>query len=130
MAELDYAFLADLAQIEGGKLSALGASYTHAQVRGASRMWVTSIAGRVRASIDEGPVQLDIRIVSPSRVFEMRQSDELVAGPEARPYEGTVGILFASTVGFPIIEAGLYEVFISLEGEQVRRLAFDMSVVE
>ncbi|TDW69195.1 hypothetical protein EDF51_106179 [Curtobacterium sp. PhB25] len=129
MAELDYAFLADYAQVEGGKLSALGASYTHASVPSATSMWMTSIAGRVKTSVDADPVELEIQITAPEGAFEISQNATLEVGPGARPYaDGRVGLLFASTVALPVFGAGLYEVTLKLDGEFVRRLAFDMSV--
>ena len=91
---------------------------------------MTSIAGRVRMSLDEGPTELSIRIVAPEGTYETVNSDFLTPGPDARPYGETVGVLFAATVALPILSGGLYEVFIALNGEQVRRLAFDLSVVE
>lgn len=131
MAELDYAFLADYAQIEAGKLSALGASYTHARVAALGGQWITSIAGRVRTSVDADPIELTIRIVAPEDAFELNFQTVLQVGEESRPYDGgKVGLLFASTVALPIIATGLYEVFLILDGVEARRLAFDMSVAQ
>ena len=128
MAELDYAFLADFAQVEGGKLSAIGASYTHASVDSLDGQWITTIAGRVRTTIDAPSSELAIRIVVPE-LYELAYTDELKVDQNARPYgDGAVGILFAATVALPIIAGGLYEVFISIDGVECRRLAFDMSV--
>ena len=128
MADLDYAFLADYAHIEGGKLSALGASYTHAEIGGLEGQWITSVAGRVRTTVDAPPVELSLRIVAPGSVYEVNYSDVLRVGEAARPYgDGTVGILFAATVILPIVATGLYEVFVSIDGVESRRLAFDMS---
>lgn len=131
MATLDYAFLAEYAHVEGGKLSALGASYTHAQVASINGLWMMSIAGRVRTTINEPPVELGFRIVAPDGVMEMRQNATVAVDQNARPYgEGKVGVLFATTLALPILATGLHEVFITLNGEEARRLAFDMSVVQ
>jgi hypothetical protein len=131
MADLDYAFLADYAHIEGGKLSALGASYTHAEVLSLGGQWITSIAGRVRTIVDAPPVELAIRIVAPDGVYEINYSNSLVVSDLARPYDGgKVGILFATTVLLPVVATGLCEVFISIDGVEARRLAFDMSVAQ
>lgn len=128
MARLDYAFLADYAQVEGGKLSAIGASYTHARISDANALWVTSIAGRVQTTQDADPIELGIRIVAPGELFEIAQTAVLEVGNEARPYaEGKVGVLFANTVALPVVE-GLFEIYLTLDGEQVRRLAFDVVV--
>ncbi|HTL42041.1 MAG TPA: hypothetical protein VL294_11270, partial [Pseudolysinimonas sp.] len=79
MAQLDYAFLADYAQIEGGKLSALGASFTHAQATANDSLWITSIAGRVRAIEGETP-HLEVKVVAPGGVFEIDSDAVLEAG--------------------------------------------------
>lgn len=129
MAELDYVFLADYAQVEGGKLSVLGASYTHANVAGPKNIWLTSVAGRVRSTIDAPPVELGIRIIAPGHAYEIAQTATLEAGEEARPYgEGKVGILFATTFPIQLVLPGLYSVHISIDGKLARTLAFDMSV--
>ncbi len=128
MADLDYAFLADHASVEGGKLSVIGASYTHGEVKGTSSLWVTSIAGRVRMQEGESPVELEIRISSPEGAYELVQTANLEPGPEARPYSGKIGVLFASGVALPVLQSGLYEVLIYLDGVHVRRLAFDIAV--
>jgi hypothetical protein len=129
MAELDYALLADYAQIEGGKLSVLGGSYTHAESSNKG-LWLLTVAGRVRTSVDEGPVSLGIRIVAAGGV-EYTSNFVLDANEaNARPYgDGRVGILFASSSALPIVTAGLWEIFVSLDDVECRRLAFDMSVV-
>lgn len=129
MADLDYAFLADFAQIEGGKLSVIGGSYTHARVESDSGIWLTSVAGRVRSHIDSPPLDLSIVIKGPGGSYEVVQNATLEVGEDARPYgDGKVGILFATTFALPILELGLFTVELRLDSELVRTLAFDMSV--
>lgn len=129
MADLDYAFLADYAHVEGGKLSALGASYTHAEVASTNNLWVTSVAGRVRSVVDAPPIDLSIRVVGPGDAYEISTAAVIEVGPEARPYgDGKVGILFAQTFAIPILMPGLFHVQLSIDGELVRTLAFDVSV--
>jgi hypothetical protein len=129
MAELDYAYLADYAQIEGGKISALGASYTHARVESIPLGWMTTVVGRIRALEGEGPVSLTVKIVPPNNEYEINAEGQIEAGPDVRPYDGKVGLLFALTAQMPLVAEGLYEVLISLNGEQVRRLAFNVELI-
>jgi hypothetical protein len=129
MADLDYAFVADSARIESGTLSVLGASYTHATVNETTGLWVTSIAGRVRTTVGADPVQMEIAITAPDDAYELVQTATLEPGGGARPYgNGKIGILFASSVALPIVGPGLFEIRIRLDGQEVRRLAFDLSV--
>ena len=128
MAELDYAFLADYAQIEGGKISALGASYTHAQVDTLPSPWMTTVAGRIRATEGEGPVELIVKIVPPDNAYEISAAGQIEAGTGVWPYDGKVGLLFTLTAQMPLVSEGLYEVFVYLNGDQVRRLAFNVEL--
>ncbi|TFC20061.1 hypothetical protein E3O19_01435 [Cryobacterium algoritolerans] len=128
MAELDYAFLADYAQIEGGKISALGASYTHAIVPSFPTAWITTVAGRIRADESEGPVDLGIKILPPDKSYEIGVSGPIEPGPDVRPYDGKIGLLFTVTAQVPLTSPGLYEVLIFIGGEQVRRLAFNVEL--
>jgi hypothetical protein len=129
MAELDYAYLADYAQIEGGKISALGASYTHARVAEVPSGWMTTVVGRIRAREDEGPINLSIKIVPPNGEYDMEVAGAIEAGKDVRPYDGKVGLLFTFMAQMPILSEGLYQVLVFVEGEQVRRLAFDVEIV-
>lgn len=129
MAELDYAFLADYAQIEGGKISALGASYTHAVVSELPAPWMTTVAGRIRAVQGEGAVPLAIRIDAPDNAYVMNVEGVIAAGPDVRAYDGKVGLLFTFTVHMPLVAEGLYEVLVFIADKQVRRLAFVVELV-
>lgn len=129
MAELDYAFIADHAQIQGGKLSAIGASFTHVTVPSTEGFFVMSVAGRVRLQVGEPEPELGIRVRAPEGMFEITSSSQLEAGPDAKPYNGKVGVLFAAGMAVPII-AGLFEIYVSLDGRDVRRLAFDLQIAD
>jgi hypothetical protein len=129
MAELDYAYLADYAQIENGKISALGASYTHAHVQSLPVTWMTTVVGRIRATEGEGPVPISIKITPPNDAFEINVAGALQPGPGVRPYAGKVGLLFTFTAQMPLTVEGLYEVLIFINEEQVRRLAFSVELV-
>lgn len=130
MAELDYAYLADYAQIEGGKISALGASYTHAIVPELPVGWMTSVVGRVRVSEDEEPVSVRIEIVPPGDAVKLNAESLIERSPSERPYRGKVGLLFAATLQLPIAEAGLCTFDVYINGEHARHLAFEVEVIE
>ena len=127
MADLDYAFIADYAQIEGDKLSVIGASFTHVVVKSLDGLFVVSVAGRVRMRADEEPAELGFRVVGGDGFFEITNTVELMPSETAKPYgDNKVGVLFATSFALPIFP-GLCEVFLSLNGEEVRRLAFDIA---
>ncbi|SHG08594.1 hypothetical protein SAMN05443575_1329 [Jatrophihabitans endophyticus] len=128
MAELDYAFLAEFASIQpNGTLNVLNASYTSVTVPMLPGQHLLSIAGRVRAQEGEPPNQLTIRVRN-APVFELAMEVPLADSSASRPYDGKVGRLFALTTLIPTPAAGLYEVLVELDGEQVRRLAFDVEL--
>lgn len=128
MVELDYAYLADYAQIENGKISALGASYTHAYVPSLPSGWLTTVVGRVRAAADADNVALRIEIRPPDGSFEVNYEGEIPRPPHTRPYGGRIGLLFTVTSQFPLMSEGLYTVNVFLNGAHVRRLAFEVEV--
>ena len=131
MAELDYAYLADYVSLQDGKLTAVGASFTFAALPSVPTPVAVGIAGRVRAHIDEGAVQVEIKVTPPKESFEMSFSGDLHAGPRARPYgDGMVGLLFAINMQLPVEEAGLYEFEILIDGVKARRLAFEIELVD
>lgn len=129
MAELDYAYLADYAQIEGGKISSLGASYTHAAVPVMPSAWMTSVVGRVRADDDCAPVPIRIEVTSPDNGYKVAFEDELPRTADVRPYRGRVGLLFTITAQLPLVTPGLYTFDIYVDGEHARRLAFEAEIV-
>ncbi|MGI5188438.1 DUF6941 family protein [Promicromonospora sp. CA-289599] len=128
MIELDYAFLADYARVEGGKLTAVGASYTHTKTPGLPAAHLVCVAGRIRVSEDVHTVDLGARFSAPRDMVVMDISGTLDADGGI-PYEGRKGVLFAfqMQVGLPV--PGLYTVDLSLDGKHVRTLKFDVSVL-
>lgn len=128
MATLDYAFLADYAKVDAnGTLTAVGASWTNLQTPSLPTQHRMSIAGRVRAKLAEGPVDLRIQIQGPEDVFHLGMDAQLEAGPDARPYgDGNIGHLFAVDMQVPLPKAGLYTVTLSVDGKPVRDLKFDV----
>lgn len=132
MADLDYAFLADFAQVENGRLMVIGGSYTHATLRDQPlpASWITSVAGRVRMREGDGPVDLGIELGPDDGGYLINLGHVLTPDQAARPYaDGKVGVLFAATLSIPILNAGTYTCRVSLDGEHVRTLRFEAEVV-
>lgn len=127
MIELDYAFLADYAIISGDKLTAVGASYTFLAPAGFPLLHNLAVAGRVRCQQQEDPIRLGLEVSTPGNEMRMRFDLPLQVDPNARPYgpDRRVGVLFVAQTTLPIHRSGLYEFQLSLNGEEVRRLAFE-----
>lgn len=127
MAELDYAYLADYVSLQDGKLTTIGASFTFAAVPSVPIQMMVGVAGRVRASITEGPITIEVKATPPDDSFEMVFAGEVGAGPDARPYgDGIVGLLFAINMQLPVTAFGLYSFEIHVQGQLARRLAFEV----
>lgn len=127
MAELDYAYLADFAAVQDGKISAIGASFTHVQTPSFPAAMTIGIAGRIRAHVGEGPVQVNVKVSAPDDSFDLELSGMLAPGDQLRPYgDGKVGLLFALNTQVPLLTEGLYTFDILVNGEEARRLAFDV----
>lgn len=130
MAELDYAFIADYAAVIEGKLTAVGASYTHVRALSLPALHSLSVAGRVRSRVGDDPVRLEVKINPPG-------GDEFVIAAlldhdgTARPYgDNRIGLLFAANVAIPLLEPGLCVVTIGLDDDPVRRLAFSCELAD
>jgi len=123
MAELDYAFLAEFATVQGTKLTAVGASFTYVAVTDFPAVMRLFVAGRFRAREDEREVPISVRLVAPARGVDIQLEGSLGQGPNQRPYNGKVGLLFAVEIPVQITSTGLYEVFVGT-GDAERRLAF------
>ena len=129
MAELDYAFLADYAAVENGRLTAVGASYTHASVASLEGSWVTAVAGRLRTQVGAEPVRLRIVIGPEEGPIQFRFESELQPDEHARPYgDGTIGVLFASLFTLPILVDGMYKCDVYFDDFRVRTLRFEVEV--
>lgn len=124
--ELDYAFLADWAEVRDGKLDVLGASYTSLDVSILPWTHDLYIAGRLRVPDDVDVVPLDVTVVAPDQRYRLTLGTELERDDSFEPYRGRVGFLFAVQLPLPIALEGLYGVRLVLGGELVRVLAFDV----
>jgi len=125
MIELDYAYVADHAQIAEGKLTAVGASFTQVVVQEFPAIIPLSVAGRVRASEGTQNIPINVKIRPIDLEFELNFDGELSAS-NSLPYEGKVGVLFAMGTQVPLTKAGLVEVIIESPNNFVRRLAFSV----
>lgn len=130
MAELDYAFLADFVQVAGGKMTSVGASFTHVQPVALPALMALGIAARIRAREDEPPVPLGITIEAPDSAYNLHFDASVGRDPSARPYQGRVGLLVAAMLTIPLPVEGLYTVHLHLQDAVVRRLAFDVEVAD
>lgn len=128
--KLDYAFIAEHAQVAAGKLNVLGASYTHLRVQDLPMMHSLAIAGRIRTPEDHGPVEVTLVFTSPEgeSQYSIEGSIEIEPDSAVRPYRGRVGLLFASSLQALLPVEGLYEVKVKVDGEEVRRLAFSVEL--
>lgn len=125
MAELDYAFIAEFAKVENGKLTAVGASYIDVQPSMLPVTQSLSIAGRVRAPEETKAINLTIRVKPPGDNAGQMTFDWLMQpGPETPRYDGKMGVLFAISFPLTLSAEGLCEIFIDIDKVQQRRLAF------
>lgn len=123
VAELDYAYLAEYAQITDGKLTSVNASFIHVKTP-VPVLLPFAVAGRVRAPADAGHVHLTIRFVAPDP--DVAITWRLGLNTEGHPvYDGKVGILFAVRATTTLVAHGLYQVFIDIDDQEARRLAFE-----
>lgn len=126
--ELDYAFLADYAQVVGGKLTAVGASFTEVKVPQVPFNLQVALAGRIRASENTERVRFVVEIVPPENAYEFKAEGLMTVTEPVRPYNGKLGLLLAANISVPIVGIGLYVVNLHLEGDLARRLAFGVEV--
>jgi hypothetical protein len=124
MAELDYAFIAEFAKVESGKLTAVGASYTDVRPPVFPATHYLSVAGRVRAPEDTKAIGLTIRINPPGGLNIVLDGIVDTTGPENIRYDGKVAVLFAASASIALVAEGLCEIFIDIDKVQQRRLAF------
>lgn len=128
--ELDYAFLAEYASVVEGKLTAVGASFTVIRAAVPAPARPVYIAGRFRVPAEHEAIHVGVTVVSPGESFSIEGSFALEEEPGTRTYLGRVGRLFSAGLEIPLTTEGLYEVLLTLDGEHVRRLAFDVDHVE
>lgn len=127
MAHLDYAFLADYASVEAGKLTAVGASFTHLAVPHLPVPFGVSIAGRITAPEGVEIVSIGIKIQAPEKAYTIEGETEVRPGGDIQVYRGKIGLLFALTSVVTLVTSGLYVVNLTVDGDHARRLAFEVT---
>ncbi|MGO9100108.1 MAG: DUF6941 family protein [Mycobacterium sp.] len=123
MAELDYAFIAEYAKVEAGKLTAVGASYIDIRPPALPAQHMVFVAGRIRAPEDTESIGLRIRINPPGNV-NIILDGAVGVGADIPRYDGKVAVLFAASAAVALVTEGLCEIFVDIDGEEQRRLAF------
>jgi hypothetical protein len=124
MAELDYAFLAEFAQITNGNLTAVNASFIDIKTPVPS-VFPLAVAGRVRAPADADEVRVTITFAT-SDENGPNITWQLNLRTEGHPvYDNKVGILFTVRSAVPIPTHGLYLFTIEIDGEVARTLRFE-----
>lgn len=126
MAELDYAFVAEFAKVESGTLTAVGASYLEVRPPAFPAQHSFSVAGRIRAPEDTQAIGLVIRINPPPGNMNIVLNGTLTPGAETVKYDGKLAVLFTATASIALAAPGLCEIFIEVDGQQQRRLAFSV----
>lgn len=128
MAELDYAFLADYATIQEGRLTSVGASFTHVFVPQLPTGLDFAVAGRIRVREGEEPPELELRFSAERSNVNMAVNGVIQPSPNTLPYDGKIGILFTLKAGVQIAYEELVVVEVFVNGEFERRLAFQVTV--
>ncbi len=124
--ELDYAYLADFAQVVDNRLTSVGASFTHVTALSLPAPHNVYVAGRIRCPENLSGVDLRIEVVPPNEEYQIVGDLRVEHHGRVRPYNGKIGLLFAVGLSVPVPTVGLYEILIDVEGERARRLAFDV----
>lgn len=128
MADLDYAYLADYAAVENGRLTAVGASFTYVLASALPGNRPIAVAGRVRVPENSEGFDLNVEFAGPGGAWRF-DVDAHVMVEEVIPYDGKRGALFAVQTNLPLTEPGLYTVKVALDGEVVRVLKFELTLV-
>mgnify|MGYP006887528295 CR=1 FL=1 len=125
-AELDYAFLAEYAKAEDGKITAVGASFTQVEAMNYPGILDVSVAGRIRRLETDPEPELSIRFVKHGEanpIIDVRAS--LEDEHDAVRYDGKIAAVFVFRAPLLVAEPGLYECFVDLNDLPARRLAFE-----
>ncbi|OBA83504.1 hypothetical protein A5633_14395 [Mycolicibacterium elephantis] len=125
MAELDYAYLAEYATVQNGTLTAVGASFCEMRAPLPFRRSVT-LAGRVRAPRDTAEFEISVDFDPPGDTPVFSTSGLVTPEIVDQRYADKVGLLFAVRQELRFTEPGLCEVRVSLDGELVRTLKFEV----
>ncbi|MGW5456233.1 DUF6941 family protein [Nocardia sp. NPDC003979] len=126
MAELDYAFIAEYATAENGKLTVVGASYISVEAATFPAVHLLSVAGRVRAPEGTEAVELGFTVTSPAPSVPITASGVLTPDETTAVYDGKIGIVFAMSTMIQVTAPGLVEVDIEVDGAAARHLAFEV----
>lgn len=117
MIELDYAFLADYAVVQEGKLTAVGASFTKIRTPTVPAQMPLSVAGRIRTSLDVTTVGISLKVTPPDGAYHLDAHMALEQSVGAQAYaKNKAGVLFSVQLNLPITSFGLYVVSLDLEG--------------
>ena len=119
MLELDYAFLADFATIQDGRLTVVGASFTRMVVTEYPTFALLGVAGRIRcAEPDRNTINVTLRITSPGvEPTTIEAINALDASEKTNPpYDKhRRGIVFAVQVNLPVLKEGIHTVEVDLD---------------
>ncbi len=127
-AELDYAFLAEFARTQDGTITAVGASFTQVEADTLPSLFTLYVAGRIRRREEDPQPVLSVEILDPSRTSQVAFDSELSETADAVSYAGKVASVFVFSGPIWINSPGVYECLISIDGSQVRRLAFEVAL--
>lgn len=124
--ELDYAFLAEYARVEGNSLTAVGASFTLLEVSSLPMSTTIYVAGRFRVPQDAAPFVVTVAAGKVDAEPAISMSATFDPSLAVHPYRDRVGITFA--VGLPVqfASAGLKQIRVLLEDEPVRDLYLEV----
>lgn len=126
LPNLDYAFLAEYAKVEAnGTLTSIGASFTRISAVSTPVGQFMSVAGRVRVAEAALSCPLAITFIGAGGSPEVKVETTVSPGTSV-PYRGRVGVLFAVNTVVPIVEHGLHHVTITLDGQEVRQLSYEV----
>lgn len=126
MAELDYAFLADYATVESGRLTAVGASFTHFYVPGFPTGADFCLAARIRVAENEPDPELEVTIQAQKSNQNIQITGVVAPGPGTIVYDKKQGILVSLKANVMVAYPELVTVDIKINGEHSRRLAFEV----
>jgi hypothetical protein len=125
MAELDYAYLAEYAQVIDGKLTAVNASFIDVKTT-VPAVFQFAVAGRVRAPADANDVIVVAIKLEPPRPEDGSIVWTLNLSTKGLPvHDDKAGVLFAVRAAIPISAHGLCVVGIDVDNQEARRLAFE-----
>ncbi len=119
MLELDYAFLAEYASIQDGKLTTVGASFTKLRTPEMPTQDFLAVAGRIRCDEPKREtIGVTVRITAPGdEPWAIEATNRLNASEaEHTPYNGhRRGIIFALQMSMTLVEFGTHTVEVDID---------------